>query len=150
MKIESLTRPGLIALGVAGIGAIALLGFAAGMAVSRDPEAVRRSARRVAGAAALGLERARLMAAQAREHAGDLWAEAREAAVVDTDEADFKRAEAGASKAAHFAAEAAATAEVDSVPTDKPARKRAIRARKTRVVKSRTVNTSGDGATGGG
>ena len=57
MKIQSLTRPGLIALGIAGVAAAALLGFAAGVAVTRDPDAVRRTTRRVARDAALGLER---------------------------------------------------------------------------------------------
>ena len=70
MKFAELARPGLLVLGIA---ATALLGFAAGVAVSRDPEAVRRTTRRVARAAALGLERATLLAAQAREHIGDLW-----------------------------------------------------------------------------
>ena len=45
MKIESLGRPGLIALGVVGVAATALLGFAAGVAVARDPDAVRRTTR---------------------------------------------------------------------------------------------------------
>ena len=43
MKIDELARPGLIALGVVGIAATALLGFAAGMAVARDPD--RKSTR---------------------------------------------------------------------------------------------------------
>ena len=137
MKIESLARPGLIALGVAGIGATALLGFAAGMAMSRDPEALRRMVRRVAGAAAFGLESARLMAAQAREHVGDLWAEAREAAVADVDESDFSRATARASKTAVAAADM--TAEVAPPSAQPPARKRATRARKTPAVRSKAV-----------
>jgi hypothetical protein len=146
MKIESLARPGLIALGVAGIGATALLGFAAGMAVSRDPEAVHRTLRRVAGAAAFGLERARLMAAQAREHVGDLWAEAREAAVADVDETDFSRAAARASKtgAASAAASAATTAEVVPPSAQTPTRKRATRARKALAAKPKAVKASGD------
>ncbi len=129
MKIAELARPGLIVLGVA---ATALLGFAAGMAVSRDPEAVRRMARRVARATALGLERATLMAAQAREQLGDLWAEARDAAVADVDDADFGRAAAAASKAPR----AAAAADPETVPAKNPARKRATPARKARVAKS--------------
>ena len=133
MKFAELARPGLIVLGIA---ATALLGFAAGVAVSRDPEAVRRTTRRVARAAALGLERATLLAAQAREHIGDLWAEAREAAVADVDAADFKRA-AGASKAppAAAAAAAAARADVGSAPAKKPPRQRANRPKKSGVPK---------------
>lgn len=146
MKIEALARPGLVVLGVVGIAATALLGFAAGVVVSRDPEAVRRTTRRVARAAAVALERATLLAAQAREHVGDLWAEAREAAVADVDDADFKRAAAGASKAPRAAAAATATADIGSAPADKPARKRATRPRKTRVPKPQTTKASGDGA----
>ena len=129
MKFAELARPGLIVLGIA---ATALLGFAAGVAVSRDPEAVRRTTRRLARAAALSLERATLLAAQAREHIGDLWAEAREAAVADVDAADFKRA-AGATKAprAAAAAAAAARADVGSTPVKKPPRQRANRAKKS-------------------
>lgn len=121
MKIEDMARPGMLALGVVGIAATALLGFAAGVAVTRDPEALRRVARRVAR----GLESATLMAAQAREQVGDLWAEAREQAVADVDAADFERAAAGAAKPPAAAATPAAT----------PARKRAAapaRARKPR------------------
>ena len=77
MKIEDLARPGLMAFGVAGLAATALLGFAAGVALSRDPEALRRAAQRMAREAARGLEQATLLAAQAREQVGDLWAEAR-------------------------------------------------------------------------
>jgi microcystin-dependent protein len=139
MKIEELVRPGLVALGVVGITATALLGFAVGVAVSRDPEALRRTARRVAGAAALGIEHATLMAAQLREHVGDLWAEAREAAVVDTDAADFERAKAAASKAQRAAANATATPDAEAAAAvAKPARKRATRPRKARAPKAKT------------
>jgi hypothetical protein len=41
MKIEDVARPGLLALGVVGVAATALLGFAAGVAVARDPEVLR-------------------------------------------------------------------------------------------------------------
>ena len=134
MKFEELVRPGYVVLGAVGIAATALLGFAAGVAVSRDPQAVRRTASRVARAAALGLERATLLAAQAREHVGDLWAEAREEAVADVDAADFKRA-AGATKAPRAAAEAAATDDVGSAPTKKPTRQRASRPKKSAMPK---------------
>lgn len=78
-------RPGLIALGVAGVAATALLGSAVGDAVAPDPEVLRRTARRLTR----GLERATLMAGQAREHVGDLWAEAREEALTEVDAPDF-------------------------------------------------------------
>lgn len=120
MKTEDLARPGVLALGVVGIAATALLGFAAGVAVARDPEILRRTARRVAR----GLESATLMAAQAREHVGDLWAQAREEAVAEVDAADFERAASSAAKAAPAAAAAAAAA--------KTPRKRAAGTRRTR------------------
>lgn len=110
MKIEDLSRSGPLALGVGlGLAATALLGFAVGVVVTRDPQVLRRVTRRVAS----GLESATLMAAQAREHIGDLWAEAREEARAEVDAADFERA---AAKAAPAAAPA--------VPTEQPARKR--------------------------
>jgi hypothetical protein len=102
MKIEDLTRPGIMvlaALGAAGLAATALAGFAAGVAVSRDPEGMKRKLRRVAQSAARGLEQATLAAAQAREQIGDLWAEAREEALAEVDAADFDRAAATAGPA---------------------------------------------------
>lgn len=103
MKFEDIARPGLLtlgALGVAGLAATALAGFAVGMAVSRDPEAVKRAARNLARHTAQGLEKATLLAAQAREHVGDLWAEAREEALAEVDAADFARAAAAAAPVA--------------------------------------------------
>lgn len=123
MKTEDLARPGVLALGVVGIAATALLGFAAGIAVTRDPEILRRTVRRVAR----GLESATLMAVQAREHVGDLWAQAREEAVAEVDAADFERAASRAAKAAPAAATAAAT----TAPGRSP-RKRAAGTRKPR------------------
>jgi len=109
MKIEDMARPaGLMAIGMVGIAATALLGFAAGVAVSRDPEALKRTARRVAREAARGLERVSLMAAQTREHVADLWAEAREEALAEVDAADFElAARRGAAAAAEPPAAAA-------------------------------------------
>ena len=133
MKIDELARPGLIALGVVGIAATTLLRFAVGLAMARDPQALRRTARRVVREAARGLERASLMAAQAREHVGDLWAEAREEALAEVDAADFKRAAAGASKASPTAAGVVGTAGVAPAPQSKAPRKRASRPRKPRV-----------------
>ena len=129
MKIEALARPGLVVLGVVGVAATALLGFAAGVAVARDPEAVRRTTRRVARAAALGLERVTLLTALAREHVGDLWAEAREAAVADVDAADFKRA-ATAAKAPRAAPGATATDGVAAAQAKKPPRQRTSQPKK--------------------
>ena len=134
MKINELARPGLMALGVVGIAATALLGFAAGMAVARDPKALRRTARRVAGEAARGLERASLMFAQAREQVGDLWAEAREEALAEVDAADFDRAAASAAKASPAAAGVVGKAGVAPAPQSKAPRKRASRPRKPRVL----------------
>ena len=133
MKIDELARPGLMALAVVGIAATALLGFAAGMAVARDPKVLRRTARRVAGEAARGLERASLMFAQAREHVGDLWAEAREEALAEVDAADFDRAAASAAKASPAAAGIVGKAGVAPAPQSKAPRKRASRPRKPRV-----------------
>lgn len=111
MKIEDFTRPSLLTLGVLGVvglAATALAGFAVGVAVSRDPEALKRSARSLARNAARGIEQATLLAAQAREHLGDVWAEARQEALAEVDEADFARAAAAAPMAAPTAAPVAA------------------------------------------
>jgi hypothetical protein len=105
-----------------GIAATALLGFTAGVAVARDPEILRRAARRVAR----GLESATLMAAQAREHVGDLWAQARDEAIAEVDAADFERAAARSAKAAQATTAAAAASPV------KTPRRRASGTSKTR------------------
>jgi hypothetical protein len=133
MKIDELARPGLIVLGVVGIAATTLLGFAAGVVAARDPQALRRTVRRVALEAARSLERATLMAAQAREQVGDLWAEVREEALGEVDAADFERAAASAPKASRAAMGAAAAAGTVSAPQSKASRKRASRSRKPRT-----------------
>ena len=133
MKIDELARPGLIVLGVVGIAATTLLGFAAGVVAARDPQALRRTVRRVALEAARSLERATLMAAQAREQVGDLWAEVREEALGEVDAADFERAAASAPKASRAAMGAAAAAGTASAPQGKASRKRASRSRKPRT-----------------
>ena len=148
MKIDELVRPGLMALGVVGIAATTLLGFAVGLAMARDPQALRRTASRVVREASRGLERASLMAAQAREHVGDLWAEAREEALAEVDAADFKRARAGASKASPTAAGLDGTAGVAPAPQSKAPRKPTSRPRKPRVSpaaakKAATKDTTG-------
>lgn len=142
MKIEELARPGLMALGVVGVAATALLGFAAGVAVARDPEALRRTARGVAR----GLERAQLMAAQAREHIGDLWAEAREEALAEVDAADFERAAAKTSTPASAAAATAAAAADTAAPVSKAPRKRASRPRKPRASSGATPQVAAEDA----
>jgi hypothetical protein len=109
MNLKEIPPGSLIGLGVAGLAATALLGFAAGVIVARNPQALGQAARRIARDAALGLEQASLLAAQAREHLGDLWAEARDEARTQVDAADFARAAtaAGASATANTADEAA-------------------------------------------
>lgn len=143
MKFEDLAKPGLLALGIAGMAGTALLGFAAGVAMARDPEGPRRAARTVVRGAAHGFERAALLAAKAREELGDLWAEAREEAVAAVDEADFgraaRRAAAGAAPQAGAgrAAEEPAAAPADDPRRAQPRRKRAPRAAaKTRSKRS--------------
>jgi hypothetical protein len=119
MKVEDLARGGVIVLGVA---AGALLGFVAGMAYARDPQVLRRTAARYLRGAAQGLEQATLMAAQAREHVADLWAQAREEALAEVDAADFAR------KSAAAAAPAAAAA---AGPAAQPPARRARKAAAT-------------------
>lgn len=135
MKFDDVARPGLLALGVVGVAATALLGFAAGVAVARDPEVLRRAARVLAR----GLERATLMAAQGREHVGDLWAEAREVALAEVDAADFDRVAKKASRAAPAAAGAPASGT--------SGRKRATRPRKPRAPRKPAPEIAEDQAT---
>ncbi|MDM7950846.1 hypothetical protein [Hydrogenophaga sp.] len=127
MKIEDVARPGVLALGIVGVAATALLGFAAGVAVARDPAVLRRTVRGLARS----MERATLLAAQAREHVEDLWAEAREEALAEVDAADFERA-----------ATSAATAAPETMP-GKATHKRTSRSRKAITPrKSATVNAA--------
>lgn len=150
MKIDELARPGLIVLGVVGIAATTLLGFAAGVVAARDPQALRRTVRRVALEAARSLERATLMAAQAREQVGDLWAEVREEALGEVDAADFERAAASAPKASRAAMGAAAAAGTVSAPQGKASRKRASRSRKPRTSGEAETKGTAKGATSQG
>lgn len=96
MTVENLARPGPLALGI--------LGIAADVAAARDPDVMPRTARGLPR----GLKRATLTAAQAWEHAGDLWAEAHENTIAEVDTADFERAAAKASPAVPANATAAA------------------------------------------
>jgi hypothetical protein len=84
-----------------------------------------------------------LTAAQAREHVGDLWAEARDEALAEVDAADFERAAAEAAKTVPAAAAAAAAA---AVPR-KAARKTASGLRKPRASRKSTAKVSADQAT---
>jgi hypothetical protein len=153
MKVEELTRSGLIAIGLAGVAAGALLGFAAGMMYARDPQALRRTAGRYARETARGLERATLLASQAREHIGDLWAEAREEARAEVDDADFARAAQAAAAGAGAGAAAGTGGATDAgagaaktaahggtaAPAAKRARtRRSPPARKTRAATPKT------------
>ncbi|HMR71444.1 MAG TPA: hypothetical protein PKA84_14550 [Rubrivivax sp.] len=133
MKIEDLTRPSpfaLGAIGLLGLAAAAAAGFAAGIAVGRDPQAAQRTMRRVAREAARGVEHAALLLAQAREHVGDLWAEAREEALAEVDAADFERAARGAAHSAAGGRPRRAAARRDYAvrsarqPPDRPAQRR--------------------------
>jgi hypothetical protein len=151
MKIDELARPGLIVLGAVGIAATTLLGFAAGVVAARDPQALRRTVRRVALEAARSLERATLMAAQVREQAGDLWAEVREEALGEVDAADFERAAASAPKTSRTTAGAAAAAAgTASAPQAKASRKRVGRPRKPRTSGEAAPEATAGGATSQG
>lgn len=101
MAVSDYIKPGAIALGVA---AAAALGFAAGYAVGRDPQLLRRSLRAASG----GMERLLGAWAETREEIGDLWAEAREDARRAVDDADFEPAAAEAHAAAAAAPQAPA------------------------------------------
>lgn len=141
MKVEDLARGGLVVLGVA---AGALLGFAAGIAYARDPQVLRRTAARYLRGAAQGLEQATLMAAQAREHVADLWAEAREEALADVDAADFARRAAAAGTAAPAGAPARPASKRARKPaaTAAPAAKKAAR-RPRKAASAATADAAG-------
>lgn len=87
MDTKDLMRAGAV---VAGVAAVAALGFAAGYLVARDPRALRRLARSAAG----GLERIETALAETREEMSDLWAEVRAEARQDVEERAFAVAEA--------------------------------------------------------
>jgi HAMP domain-containing protein len=125
MKIEDIQGQGFVALGLlglAGLTAGAAVAFAAGVALGRDPEAIRRAVKSVARGTARGLGEATLLAEQMREHVADLWAEAREEAIASVDDADFERTARSA------AAATAGIGPVTSTPTDR-GRKAAAKAK---------------------
>ena len=145
MKVEDLARGGLVVLGVA---AGALLGFAAGVAYARDPQVLRRTASRYLRGAAQGLEQATLMAAQAREHVADLWAEAREEALAEVDAADFARkAAAGAAAAAPVRPAAKRARKTAAAQAAAPAAKKAARSPRKTAVKTAPAAEAGSSST---
>jgi hypothetical protein len=85
MALNDYIKPGAVVLGVA---AAAAIGFAAGYAVARDPQLLRRVLRAASG----GVERLSSAWAETREEIGDLWAEAREDAREAVDDAAFAEA----------------------------------------------------------
>lgn len=103
---------------VAGVAALAAVGFAIGYVAARDPKALRRWA----GAAAGGLERLQMALAETREEIADLWAEARAQARADLEEKAMAAAEAtaGAATAAHAAASASVAAAEDGAQQEAP------------------------------
>jgi hypothetical protein len=86
MDTKDLLRAGAI---VAGVAAVAAIGFAAGYIIARDPRALRRVARSAAG----GLERIQIALAETREEIADLWAEVQSEARQDVEEHAFALAE---------------------------------------------------------
>jgi hypothetical protein len=128
---------------VAALAGSAALGFVAGYAVGRDPEA----AKRLMVFVARGIDRVSLAVAETREELGDRWAEARSEARARWEEAQFAEHEA----AATAAEDAAAPAKVEPVEPVEPApatqpkaaAKRARRSpavRRTRTAKATVVH----------
>jgi len=122
---------------VAALAGSAALGFVAGYAVGRDPEA----AKRLMAFVARGIDRVSLAVAETREELGDLWAEARSEARAQWEEAQFAQHEAAvADAAAPMAVEP-----VEPAPDKQPkaAAKRARRSpavRRTRSAKAPVVH----------
>lgn len=116
---------------VAALAGSAALGFVAGYAVGRDPEA----AKRLMAFVARGIDRVSLAVAETREELGDLWAEARSEARAQWEEAQFAEHEAAAAAAA--AADAAAPMAVEPVEPapDKQPKAAAKRARRSPAVR---------------
>lgn len=93
-------------LWIGALAASATAGFAVGYMVARDPAVVRRWARLLAG----GVERGQLALAEAREHLADVWAEVREEARGEAEEAAFAQAAAAAAASTKRAARASSGA----------------------------------------
>lgn len=116
MKISDIATPGLVVLGVAGLAATALAGFAAGALVAKDPEGARRLMRRAVREASRGFEHATRLAAEAREQFGDLVAEAREEARSDAAGSGGERARAAPKRAKRQSSRRARPQGADEVP----------------------------------
>lgn len=121
MSVGDYTKPAVIALGVAAATAFA---FAAGYAIGRDPQLLRRTLRAASG----GVERLLGAWAETREEIGDLWAEAREDARREADDSAFERAaansdaQATAGVSAHRPAPAATGPKAEPKPSRSPKR----------------------------
>jgi hypothetical protein len=90
MNIENMTKPAGVLLGLAAVAAASL---AAGYVIARDPKAIRRLTRALAG----GVERVSAAVAETREELADLWAEAREDVRAAADDAAFAKGGASTS-----------------------------------------------------
>jgi hypothetical protein len=127
---------------VAALAGSAALGFVAGYALGRDPEA----ARRLMAFVARGIDRVSLAVAETREELGDRWAEARSEARARWEEAQFAEHEAAAAAAATADAappKAVEPVEPASAKQPKAAAKRARKspaARRTRSAKAPVVH----------
>jgi hypothetical protein len=118
---------------VAALAGSAALGFVAGYALGRDPEA----AKRLMAFVARGIDRVSLAVAETREELGDRWAEARSEARARWEEAQFAEHEAEAAAAA--AADAAAPMTVEPVEPVEPAPDEQPKAAAKRARKSPAV-----------
>jgi len=116
MSFNDIFKPAAL---LGAIGAAAA-GVAVGLAIGRDPQALRR----FAGAAARGVGRAQLALAETTEEMIDMWEDLREQARRELEEARFEAAasrgrESAGGAAAATAATAAAQAEAPAAPASK-------------------------------
>jgi hypothetical protein len=124
--------------GVAVLAGAAALGFVAGYAIGRNPDAAKKVMQFVAS----GFDRLSLAVAETREELGDYWAEARAEARAEVEEAQFAAAAAAAAVEPVAAAPAAADPADEVLPT-KPAARRARKAppaRRARRAKPEVVH----------
>lgn len=82
MKLFNIAAPGILTLGIAGLAATAMVGFAVGTVVARDPQRSRRAMRRVVREGSRALDHATRLATEAREQFSDIVAQAREEAAA--------------------------------------------------------------------
>jgi hypothetical protein len=87
---------------IAGAVLFAAAGFTAGYVVARDPRVLRRLARAAAG----GLERISVAVAETREELSDLWADVKDDARHTAEDTAFEAAAAGAGSRAMAANDA--------------------------------------------